>query len=422
RTPRRLHLPGLQPDLLETPQEDPHMIVLRALREAGHFVRWALAQRIARDLSFPAVKWNGPSQAMDDDARWATARRLLHDDTIRTEGRLAVLLLLLYAQWPAAISRLTTAHVEKTDGAVRIRLGDVAVTLPGLIAEMALEQVAARRSHAVLAQTDFPWLFPGGQPGRPISAWAMSERLRELGIRLAETRSPPSCPPRSSPAPSASTSTSPSNGSEPLRRLGRLRRRGQPTLSPAHQPLRSRHRTGHPMTTSDLSSGWLANWQHEITAMLQQTLAHFETAYGYPAGDNDVLVADDQSRAMAARLEDAAVPAALVTFYSSIAELQLPDIDHGYFIHSPDLVLDHLAEYGPVRLADDRTGIVFGSDGGGILFALDQSGQVHRSTTASWFDEFELAAPSLTQFLEQLHRATVVFTDETKRHSATERS
>ncbi|MYS69589.1 hypothetical protein GTY88_03970 [Streptomyces sp. SID5926] len=156
--------------------------------------------------------------------------------------------------------------------------------------------------------------------------------------------------------------------------------------------------------------------------MLQQTLAHFEAAYGYPPGDNDVFVADDQSRAMAARLEDAAVPAALVTFYSSIAELQLPDIDHGYFIHSPDLVLDHLAEYGPVRLTDDRTGIVFGSDGGGILFALDQSGQVHRSTTASWFDEFELAAPSLTQFLEQLHRATAVFTDETKRHSATERS
>ncbi|MFF0630440.1 site-specific integrase [Streptomyces sp. NPDC004296] len=158
-------------------------------REAGHFVRWALAQKIARDLSFPAVKWNGPSQAMDDDARWATARRLLHDDTIRTEDRLAGLLLLLYAQWPAAISRLTTAHIEKTDATVRIRLGDIAVTLPGPVAELALEQVSARRSHAVLAQTDSPWLFPGGQPGRPISAWAMGERLRKLGIRLAETRS-----------------------------------------------------------------------------------------------------------------------------------------------------------------------------------------------------------------------------------------
>ncbi|MFF3257790.1 hypothetical protein [Streptomyces sp. NPDC002932] len=176
------------------------------------------------------------------------------------------------------------------------------------------------------------------------------------------------------------------------------------------------------MTTPDLSADWLTTWQREITAMLEQTLARFETAYGYPPGDNDVLVADDQSRAAAARLEDAAVPAALVTFYSSIAELQLPDIDHGYFIHSPDLVLNHLTEYGPVRLTDDRTGIVFGSDGGGILFALDQSGRVHRSTTASWFDDFEPTAPTLTQFLEQFHRATAVFMDDTKRHSATEHS
>ncbi|MEU3690381.1 hypothetical protein [Streptomyces narbonensis] len=50
-------------------------------------------------------------------------------------------------------------------------------------------QVTARRSHVVLAQADSPWLFPGGQAGRTISAWAMGERLRKLGIRLAETRS-----------------------------------------------------------------------------------------------------------------------------------------------------------------------------------------------------------------------------------------
>ncbi|MFJ1551367.1 hypothetical protein [Streptomyces sp. NPDC088246] len=46
-----------------------------------------------------------------------------------------------------------------------------------------------RRSHAVLARTDSPWPFPGGQPGRPISVWATGERPRKLGIRLAETRS-----------------------------------------------------------------------------------------------------------------------------------------------------------------------------------------------------------------------------------------
>jgi hypothetical protein len=161
----------------------------RHRREAGHFVRWALAQKIARDLSFPAVRWNGPSQAMDDEARWDTARRLLHDAAIRPEDRLAGLLLLLYAQWPAAISRLTVDHIEETDGTVRIRLGAVPVELPAPVADLARQQVAIRRSHAVLGRRESPWLFPGGQPGRPISAWAMGERLRKLGIRLAEARS-----------------------------------------------------------------------------------------------------------------------------------------------------------------------------------------------------------------------------------------
>ncbi|MEU8927533.1 hypothetical protein AB0D10_42620 [Kitasatospora sp. NPDC048545] len=37
----------------------------------------------------------------------------------------------------------------------------------GTVAELALQQVSVRRSHAVLAQTDSPWLFPSGQPGPP---------------------------------------------------------------------------------------------------------------------------------------------------------------------------------------------------------------------------------------------------------------
>ncbi|MFD7026486.1 hypothetical protein ACFWAR_00390 [Streptomyces sp. NPDC059917] len=128
-------------------------------------------------------------QAMDDEARWTTARRLLHDGTIRKEDRLAGLLLLLHAQWPAAISRLTTGHIEVTAATVRVHLDDVAVALPGPVAGPAPQRVPARRSHAVLAQTELPWLYPGGQPGRPISAWGMGERLRKLGIRLAVSRS-----------------------------------------------------------------------------------------------------------------------------------------------------------------------------------------------------------------------------------------
>jgi hypothetical protein len=50
--------------------------------------------------------------------------------------------------------------------------------------------VTTRRSHAVLAAgTASPWLFPGGQPGRPISADRLGARLRALGLRPAQVRS-----------------------------------------------------------------------------------------------------------------------------------------------------------------------------------------------------------------------------------------
>ncbi|MFE1288377.1 hypothetical protein [Streptomyces sp. NPDC058751] len=59
-------------------------------------------------------------------------------------------------------------------------------------------------------------------------------------------------------------------------------------------------------------------------------------------------------------------------------------------------------EYGAVPLANGDHGLVFGSDGGGNLFALVANGTVHKSRTASWNDEFCTVAASLRDFLEQL--------------------
>ncbi|MEU2133562.1 site-specific integrase [Streptomyces sp. NPDC018352] len=197
-------------------------------QEAGHFVRWALSQKIARDLTFPAERWNGPSQPMDDEARWATARRLLHDDTLKPEDRLVGLLLLLYAQWPAAISRLTVDHIEEMDGAVRIRLGAMPVELPAPVAELALQQVEVAAAMPSLAART----RPGSSPEASLAArsvpgpWANDSANSASGSRRPArprcSSSPPSCPPRSSPAPSASTSPSPSNGREPPPETGRL--------------------------------------------------------------------------------------------------------------------------------------------------------------------------------------------------------
>ena len=158
-------------------------------REAGHFVRWAKKEKLTA-LEFAAVKWGGPSGVIDTETRWEKARWLLADETVKPEDRFAGLLVLLYAQWPAAISRLTLAHVEVNDNDVRLRLGHQPVVLPEPLAALAVHLVATRQGHAVLGdQGTSPWLFPGGQPGRPISAFRLGERLRQIGLRPGQARS-----------------------------------------------------------------------------------------------------------------------------------------------------------------------------------------------------------------------------------------
>jgi hypothetical protein len=157
-------------------------------REAGHFVRWAKRHKLT-SLEFPATRWRGPARTIDTEARWAQARWLLHDHTLSPADRVAGLLILLYAQTPAAVSRLTLEHVETAGHAVHLRLGREPVTLPEPLASLVPDLLARRRGHAALGdQGASPWLFPGGRPGRPISAYQLAERLRQLGLRPAQSR------------------------------------------------------------------------------------------------------------------------------------------------------------------------------------------------------------------------------------------
>lgn len=58
------------------------------------------------------------------------ARQFLHDDSLKTEDRVDGLLLLLYAQRPATISRLTRDQVRASEHDVRFLLGRSAIFLP----------------------------------------------------------------------------------------------------------------------------------------------------------------------------------------------------------------------------------------------------------------------------------------------------
>src|SRR5262249_54368263 len=91
-------------------------------RDAGHFARWAKQHKLT-SVESRAPRWQGPARTIDTEARWAQARWLLHDQTVNTIDRVTGLLVLLYAQTPAAVSRLTLEHVQTAEHAVRLRLG-----------------------------------------------------------------------------------------------------------------------------------------------------------------------------------------------------------------------------------------------------------------------------------------------------------
>lgn len=157
--------------------------------EAGNFVRWAKRHKLT-GLDFAATKWDGPSRSIDSEARWEHARRLLHDDNIKAEDRVAGLLVLLYAQGTTAISRLTLDHVHADEQQVRLRLGREPIALPEPLDGLVLQLVASRHGHASLGdQGTSRWLFPGGRPGQPISAEQLGKRLHNLGLRPGQARS-----------------------------------------------------------------------------------------------------------------------------------------------------------------------------------------------------------------------------------------
>lgn len=152
--------------------------------ETGQFVRWSVQHRHAHTLTYGTVRWTGPQGTIDSEKRWADARRLLNDDTLPTADRVAGLLLILYAQKIATISQLTVDDVDITGETVAISFGTSPVILPTPLVALVRELVATRRGKAKIGSPDdVPWLFPRGQPGRPLRDSQIGLRLHNIGIR-----------------------------------------------------------------------------------------------------------------------------------------------------------------------------------------------------------------------------------------------
>ncbi len=124
--------------------------------ELGLFLRWARRERLTA-VAIPVQQWAGPDGRIDHDQRWTLARRLLHDDAVPTEDRLAGLLVVLYAQTAARIRLLRFDHLDSGSGGVRITFGTTPIDLPPAVADL-FARLVAERAGTDRAAT--PWLSP----------------------------------------------------------------------------------------------------------------------------------------------------------------------------------------------------------------------------------------------------------------------
>ncbi|MFD7447143.1 site-specific integrase [Streptomyces sp. NPDC059909] len=155
----------------------------------AHFVRWAMKHRHVTGLTAPALRWNGPSGALDQDRRWADARRLLHDDSYAVADRVAGLLVLLYAQKLNVICELTTSDVSHQTGRTVLALGSRPAVLPAPLDGL-VDSLLTMRKSVGSGLIDMPsnWLFPGRWPGRPLTEGALARRLQAIGLHSRQSR------------------------------------------------------------------------------------------------------------------------------------------------------------------------------------------------------------------------------------------
>lgn len=146
-------------------------------------------RRHASRLTVPSSRWTGPAGPLDQDRRWADARRLLHDDTCPVADRVAGLLILLYAQKLSVIAALTTRHVLHEDGRTLLRLGSRPIVLPAPLDALVGALAGGRKVPGTsLLSVPSSWLFPGRRPGSPLTEDALGQRLHALGISPRQGR------------------------------------------------------------------------------------------------------------------------------------------------------------------------------------------------------------------------------------------
>lgn len=159
-------------------------------REARHFFSWAHRKKALHRLEIQKEPRSLPKTIpLDGDERWATVRRLLHDNSIDIDLRVVGLLVLIYGQLLTRVARIQKRDIVVDADDVylqqrkeRLRLG------PG-VADLVKKLIAVERKRGVVDQyVESPWLFPGLLPASHVQPTQFSARLSTIGIDVRAAR------------------------------------------------------------------------------------------------------------------------------------------------------------------------------------------------------------------------------------------
>lgn len=154
------------------------------------FLVWAASRRhLPAGIALPRPPSREMLSPIDHEARWQIARRLVADDTIPTDHRVAASLLVLYGQTLVRIARLSTADVHRgADGAVVVVLGGTPLPIHEPFASLIGELPLPRTNGVSDRARSGHWLFPGRRAGHPVGAVIMGNWMRGLGIEPRQVR------------------------------------------------------------------------------------------------------------------------------------------------------------------------------------------------------------------------------------------
>jgi hypothetical protein len=132
-----------------------------------------------------------------------------------------------------------------------------------------------------------------------------------------------------------------------------------------------------------ITEGWLTDWAAHLEAATARAVRDVLATYPFEPGEQ--RIGPPASAAELAELRERLpwIPADLVTLQRTVGPVSLPDIDNGYFLHPVDTIIGSVEGDGPDRI--DEPVVVFGSNGGGDLYALGiRDGRVFRLRGAGY--------------------------------------